>query len=62
MNCNNELEVWRKAEANTRDALNLMLTPETPDCVFKILSKLRAATSAMQELECRTRGSQTTIG
>jgi hypothetical protein len=50
---NNAVQLWRKAEADTRDALNLMLMPETSDCVFKILTKLRVATAAIAELDRR---------
>jgi len=57
-----DIEVWQSAQTDTRDALNLMIAPATPDWIFKTLSKLRSATAAMQELECRTRGSKTTIG
>jgi len=54
---NNAVQLWRKAEADTRDVLCLMGTaPENDDQrehVSKILKKLRAACSAMQELERR---------
>jgi hypothetical protein len=57
-----DIEVWQKAQSDTRDALNLIGSPDTPDWIFATLNKLRSATAAVQELECRTRGSKTTIG
>jgi len=56
------IDVWQSAQADARDALNIMQSTETPDWIFKTLTKLRSAMAAMQELECRTRGSKTTIG
>ena len=55
---NNAVQLWRKAEADVRDAVCLFT--ELPDGgervqLLVILNKLRRATAAMQELECRSR-------
>lgn len=47
------LDLWRKSESDTRDAVNLFLSDAEP---FKILQKLRSATAAMQEFERRAAG------
>ena len=52
-------QLWRKAEADARDAVNYFTVPPDGDDaqqVHKILQKLRTATCAMQEIECRMRG------
>jgi hypothetical protein len=48
--------LWKQCESDTRDALNLMLTPNAPDVLHKILGKLRTATAAMQDLERQSKG------
>lgn len=59
LNDNNAVQLWRKTEADIRDAQNLML--DWDECnphahVCKILAKLRTATCAVQELERRMIG------
>ncbi len=51
---NNFVQLWRKAEADSRDVVNLFLAPPAGDQreqVFAILKKLRSAQAAMQHLE-----------
>lgn len=54
---NNAVQLWRKAEADTRDAGNLFLSPIEDEYqkVCAILAKLRAATAAMTTLEVKVR-------
>lgn len=49
----NAEQLWRQAEADSRDASNLFLAPMDDDRekVFAILRKMRSATAAMQSLE-----------
>ena len=49
----NAVQLWRKAESDTRDATNLFLLPmdDEREKVFAILKKLRSSTAAMQSLE-----------
>lgn len=57
---NNIVQLWRKADADAQDVVNLMHTPVHPDDerdhILKILHKLRTATAAMQEIERRRLG------
>lgn len=57
---NNAVQLWRKAEADARDVVNLMLSASENENerehAFKILKKLRSATAAIQELERRMAG------
>ena len=39
---NNAVQLWRKAEADTRDAVNLMLSPiQDHDALMELLPKIR---------------------
>lgn len=52
-------QLWRKAEADTRDAVNLFLSPSTEsESVEKILAKLDSASKAMKELQHRMTASR----
>lgn len=54
---NNAVQLWRKAEADANDAVNLFIQPigDENENVFAILKKLRSATAAMQTLEVKMR-------
>lgn len=66
MNADAEITaLWRKCETDLLDAAIFMRPPTdrvTLDRVFKILTKLRNATSAIQEIERRMNGSKGTRG